>query len=56
MEVLQACIERGSVHVTFAGTRGGTELTVPLDKTRATSVKPRSVCRRAVSGSLARSR
>ena len=31
-EELKDCIERGYVHVKFTNTRGGTELTVRLDK------------------------
>jgi hypothetical protein len=31
-EELKECIERGYVHVKFTNTRGGTELTVRLDK------------------------
>lgn len=32
-DALKECVERGYVHVKFTGTRGGTELTVRLDKT-----------------------
>jgi hypothetical protein len=29
---LKACIDRGYVHIKFTGTRGGTELGVPVDR------------------------
>jgi hypothetical protein len=31
VKALKECIDRGYVHVRFTGTRGGTELGVPLD-------------------------
>ena len=35
VDELRACIERGWVHIRFIGTRGGTELGVPLDRVRS---------------------
>lgn len=29
---LKECLDRGYIHITFTGTRGGTELGVPIDR------------------------
>ena len=34
VKALKECVDRGYVHVKFTNTRGGTELGVPLDRTR----------------------
>jgi hypothetical protein len=35
LNALQAALERGHVHIRFTGTRGGTELGIPLDRERS---------------------
>jgi hypothetical protein len=35
INILKECLDRDYVHVKFTGTRGGTELGVPLDRTRS---------------------
>lgn len=35
IELLKECLDRGYVHVRFTGTRGGTELGIPLDREKA---------------------
>jgi len=35
MKQLKECLDRGYVHVRFTGTRGGTELGVPIDPQRS---------------------
>lgn len=35
LKLLKAAVERGFLHVKFTGTRGGTELGFPLDRTRS---------------------
>jgi hypothetical protein len=35
MRAFQACLDRGYVHITFTGTRGGTELGMPVDRERS---------------------
>ncbi len=34
LSLLKACLDRGYIHVKFTGTRGGTELGMPLDPQR----------------------
>jgi hypothetical protein len=35
VRTLNACLDRGYVHIRFTGTRGGTELGVPLDRAQS---------------------
>jgi hypothetical protein len=35
VQAFKECIDRGYVHIKFTDTRGGTELTVPLDRQRS---------------------
>jgi hypothetical protein len=35
VKALSECVDRGYVHVKFTGTRGGTELGVPIDRTQS---------------------
>lgn len=34
IKALKECLDRGYVHIKFVGTRGGTELGVPIDRER----------------------
>ena len=35
VQALKECLDRGHVHIKFTGTRGGTELGVPIDPQRS---------------------